>query len=77
MDLVRAIATRDDMAFRLVGEDRGLARMSIAMRSASNTLSDINFKSIEHYAYGGDTALRIAATAHDRAMALTLLTRDA
>jgi ankyrin repeat protein len=77
MDLIRAIAARDEKAFRLVENDPGLARKAVEMGATPNASSDLYFKSIEHYVYGGDTALHVAAAAHDRAMSLKLLSNGA
>jgi len=77
MDLIRAIAARDETAFRLVEEDPGLARMAVDIGGSRAASSDFYFKSIEHYVYGGDTALHMAAAAHDRAMSLHLLAKGA
>ncbi len=77
MDLIRAIAERDEQAFRWVEAHPGLARMAVDIVASRGNSSDTYFESIGHYVYGGDTALHVAAAAHDPAMTLLLLAKGA
>ena len=77
MDLIRAIAARDQNAFRLLEEQPGLARMAVEIAADRRSSSDCYFKEIEHYVYGGDTALHMAAAAHDRDISISLLASGA
>jgi hypothetical protein len=77
MDLIRAIAARDEKAFRLLEEHPGLARLVVEIAATRPSSSDHYFKEIEHYVYGGDTALHMAAAAHDPDMSIKLLAAGA
>jgi ankyrin repeat protein len=77
MDLIRAIAARDGSAYGLLEEHPGLARMAVETAATRHSSSDFYFEEIDHYVYGGDTALHMAAAAHDSDMSIKLLATGA
>ncbi len=78
MTLLRAIVSRDQLeASRLLDAAPGLA-LHVAEIGATRQISTAYyFKEIEHYVYGGDTALHIAAAAYSRQISMKLLARGA
>ena len=65
MTLIRAIASRDmPGALRLLDASPELSQQTVAIGATRQVSSDYYFKEIEHYVYGGDTALHIAAAAY-------------
>jgi Ankyrin repeats (3 copies)/Ankyrin repeat len=65
MALIRAIAARDTPgALRLIEGSPELARQAVVTGASRQVSTDYYFKEIEHYVYGGDTALHIAAAAY-------------
>src|SRR6185503_20621475 len=65
MTLIRAIASRDQQeASRLLEASPALARQGAEIGATRQVSTDYYFKEIEHYVYGGDTALHIAAAAY-------------
>ena len=78
MTLIRAIASRDRQeASRLLDASPGLARQAAEIGATRQVSTAYYFKEIEHYVYGGDTALHIAAAAYAREIARKLLARGA
>jgi len=76
--LFHAIASHDDLDIaRRLDSSRDLAICPIGI-GASRQDADTNFLgTIHHYVYTGDTALHIAAVAHQRELAESLVTRGA
>ena len=76
--LFRAIASRDRVAaMKMIDSSPGLAT-SQRRSGASRQDPDAHFlMPIRHYTYAGDTALHIAAAAHDLAVAESVVARDA
>jgi ankyrin repeat protein len=78
MTLIRAIASRDTLgALRLIEASPELARQDVVVGATRHLATDFYFKEIEHYVYGGDTALHIAAAAYALETAKVLLARGA
>ena len=78
MTLIRAIASRDRQgALRLIEASPGLARQVVVIGATRQVSKDHYFKDIEHYVYGGDTALHMAAAAYSLEIAKELLARGA
>jgi ankyrin repeat protein len=78
MTLIRAIAARDEQkASRLLEASPGLAQQVAEVGATRQVSTEYYFKEIEHYVYGGDTALHIAAAAYARDIAKKLLARGA
>ena len=78
MSLLRAIASRDEpKAFHLLHADPALARQVAEIGASRRVSSDYYLKEIEHYVYGGDTALHIAAAAYARDFSKKLLAEGA
>ena len=78
MTLIRAIASRDEQkASRLLDASPGLARQTAEIGATRQVSTPYYFKEIEHYVYGGDTALHIAAAAYAREFAKKLLAKGA
>lgn len=76
--LIRAIASRDRQgALRLIEASPDLARQVVVIGATRQVSTDYYFKEIEHYVYGGDTALHIAAAAYSLEMSKELLIRGA
>lgn len=76
--LFRAIASRDHLKTEgRVGEDESLATTPIRIGAGRQDPETFFLRSIHHYVYAGDTALHIAAAAHDRALAESLVARGA
>src|SRR6266850_134186 len=76
--LIRAIASLDEQkASRLLDASPGLARQVSKIGATRQVSTTYYFKEIEHYVYGGDTALHIAAAAYARDIAKKLLARGA
>ena len=76
--LFRAVAARDDPEIaRLLDSSPGLAHSPIRV-AASREAADAYFLTpIQHYAYAGDTALHIAAAAHQPVLVASLIAQDA
>ena len=78
MALIRAIASRDTPgALRLLEASPELARQTVVIGATRHVATDYYFKEIEHYVYGGDTALHIAAAAYARDTSKQLLAKGA
>jgi len=78
MALIRAIASRDEQkASRLLDASPGLAQQVAEIGATRQVSTEYYFKEIEHYVYGGDTALHIAAAAYARDISEKLLARGA
>jgi hypothetical protein len=76
--LFRAIASRDDRAIAWqLDSSRDLARWAIRIGASRQDAETYFLTAIGHYVYGGDTALHIAAAAHQREVAQSLVTRGA
>ena len=70
----RAIASRDHLRIeRWVNEAPGVATHSIGIGASRQDPDTYFLHSIHHYAYAGDTALHIAAAAHQRELAGSLV----
>ena len=73
-----AIAARDAAtALRLLAETPGLARQAAVGGATRQEAKAYFFDAIMHYAYGGDTALHMAAAAYATDIARDLLARGA
>ena len=72
--LVRAIAAGDKMAVsKMLAKSPGLAR-ELALVGATRQVSKAHYlHEIEHYVYAGDTALHIAAAAHQEDLVRDLI----
>ena len=78
MDLVRAIAASEAVAVeRMLTTSPALARASIDEGATSSDASTYYLDAINHYVYRGDTALHVAAAAHDPDVARRLVDLDA
>jgi len=78
MALVRAIATRDSKkSQQLLAADPDLARQAVPTGATRQVSREFYFDDIGHYVYAGDTALHVAAAAHDRKTAAVLLAKGA
>jgi ankyrin repeat protein len=76
--LFRAIASGDDVeATRLVGGSSALARTPISRGATRADPDRFYLDEIRHHVYAGDTALHIAAAAHRRDLAATLVATGA
>jgi ankyrin repeat protein len=76
--LLRAIVSRNHaMASGLLAKSPALARLAIAVGATRKAADAYFFKEIAHYAYGGDTALHIAAASYEREIAEELVARGA
>ena len=76
--LFRAIASRDDLEIsRWLDSSRDLARCPIHVGASRQDAKTYVLAAIHHYVYGGDTALHIAAAAHQRELAESLVTTGA
>jgi len=76
--LMKAMATGDgDSALAMLAASPGLAKASLGAGATREAARDHYFKEIEHYAYGGDTALHIAAAAYQLKIAKALVGRGA
>jgi hypothetical protein len=65
MGLLRAIVADDgELAARLVAASPQLATAAVVQGATRQNPKDYYFRAIGHYAYGGDTALHIAAAGH-------------
>jgi len=74
----RAIAARDDLDIaRRLGSSRDLAIRPIQIGATRQDAQTYFLDAIRHYVYAGDTALHIAAAAHQRDCAESLVTRGA
>ncbi len=72
--LVRAIGNRDgSTAVQLLDAEPGLARQVLKVGATRQEASAYFFEAIQHYANAGDTALHVAAAAHDCHLAQRLL----
>lgn len=78
MTLIRAIASHDTPgALRLMEASPELARQAVVIGATRPVSADYYFKEIEHYVYGGDTALHIAAAAYALETSKQLLAKGA
>jgi ankyrin repeat protein len=78
MTLIRAIASLDmPGALRLLEASPELARQAVVIGATRHVSTDYYFKEIEHYVYGGDTALHIAAAAYTLEITKKLLAKRA
>jgi hypothetical protein len=78
MTLIRAIASSDTPgALRLLEASPELARQAVVIGATRHVSTDYYFKEIEHYVYGGDTALQIAAAAYALETSKQLLAKGA
>jgi hypothetical protein len=76
--LFGAIASRDDLEIaRRLDSSRDLASCPIRVGASRQDAETYFLGAIRHYVYGGDTALHIAAAAHQRELAESLVTRGA
>jgi ankyrin repeat protein len=76
--LFRAITSRDRLkAERWVNEEPGLATSSIRIGASRQDPDTYFLHSIHHYVYAGDTALHVAAAAHQRELVGFLLAHGA
>lgn len=76
--LFRAIASRDRAkTSRLLAESPLLARLPLEAGATRARATACFFKEIAHYVYAGDTALHVAAAAHQRDIAEELVSREA
>jgi Ankyrin repeats (3 copies)/Ankyrin repeats (many copies) len=76
--LFGAIASRDDLEIaRRLDSSRDLASSPIHTGATRQDAQTFFLAAIRHYVYAGDTALHIAAAAHQRELAESLVTRGA
>lgn len=76
--MVRAIVSGDERkATRLLDASPGLAQEAVEIGASGLFAVEIYFEEIEHYVYGGDTALHVAAAAYQKRIALALIRKDA
>ena len=76
--LFGAIASCDDVEIaRRLESSRDLASRPIRVGASRQDAETYFLGAIRHYVYGGDTALHIAAAAHQRELAESLVTRGA
>jgi ankyrin repeat protein len=76
--LFRAIASRDELeTARLLDSSPDLASRPIHVGASREDPKTYFLTAIRHYAYGGDTALHIAAAAHRRELVESLVARGA
>jgi hypothetical protein len=76
--LFGAIASRDQVEIaRRLRSSRGLATRPIHIGASRQDADTYFLVAIRHYVYAGDTALHIAAAAHQRALAESLVARGA
>lgn len=78
MTLMRRVAARDLQATgALVAATPGLARAGLALGQGADAPKALFLEEIEHHLYEGDTALHVAAAAHDAVIAERLLAAGA
>jgi Ankyrin repeats (3 copies)/Ankyrin repeats (many copies) len=76
--LFRAIDSGDDLEMaRRLDSSRDLANCAIRIGASRQDAETYFLTEIRHYVYGGDTALHVAAAAHQRELAESLVTRGA
>ena len=76
--LFRAIDSRDDLEIvRRLDSSRDIANRPIRIGASRHDAETYFLAAIRHYVYGGDTALHIAAAAHQRQLAESLVARGA
>ncbi len=76
--LLRAIASRDQKrVLRLLAESPQLARLKIRGGATREDADSYFLKEISHYVYAGDTALHIAAAAHQPVIVEDLISKGA
>jgi hypothetical protein len=76
--LFRAIASRDDPEIaRQLDSSPDLARFAIRIGASRQDAETYFLAAIGHYVYGGDTALHVAAAAHRRGVAASLVAKGA
>lgn len=77
-ELFRAIASRNSQAVSgILAGSPHLARQRSALGASRQTEEDFFFAEINHYAYAGDTALHIAAAAHEPPILASLILHGA
>jgi len=78
MSLVRAIAAGDvSLATRLLAASPSLANAHVELGASLQVPTDYYFNEIEHYVYGGDTALHVAAASYQPDVARALVAAGA
>jgi hypothetical protein len=78
MTLIRAmVATDQAVAFRLVAANPALARAHFELGATRRTAKTYYMDEIGHYIYAGDTALHVAAAAHQQEIVQKLLAAGA
>lgn len=77
MEFIRAIAAGDASAPGQLERHPGLAQMVLEIGAGTGSPQDFFLKDIQHHVYRGDTALHVAAAAHDRELAVKLLAAGA
>ncbi|MFL6241598.1 MAG: ankyrin repeat domain-containing protein [Acidimicrobiia bacterium] len=78
LELFRAIASRDRTEItRRLDSAAGLASRPIRIGASRQAADTYFLAAIRHYVYAGDTALHIAAAAHQRELAESLVTKGA
>jgi ankyrin repeat protein len=76
--LFTAIAAREEAAFtRILGQTPGLATRPLRTGARRQDSRPYFLIPIRHYVYAGDTALHVAAAAHTRGLAESLIARGA
>jgi ankyrin repeat protein len=76
--LFAAIASRDDVAItRMLDQTPGLATHPLQVGANRQNPGPYFLMPIHHYVYTGDTALHVAAAAHDRGLAEALVAQGA
>ncbi len=77
MEFMRAIAARDGTALAQLEQHPNLARMVVEIGAEPRSARDFFLTDIQHHVYRGDTALHVAAAAHDRELSIRLLAAGA
>lgn len=76
--LIRSIAARDRKEVsRLLATAPELAARVLTVGASRQAASDYYFEEIPHYAYAGDTALHMAAAAHELSLVRDLVSKGA
>jgi len=77
-ELFSAIASRDHVAVtRTLDQTPGLVTAALRIGASRQNPRPYFLSPIRHYVYSGDTALHVAAAAHDRVLAESLVARGA
>ena len=78
VDLFASIASRDQIgAERMLDQIPGLASGALRIGATRQVARAYFLTAIHHHVYGGDTALHVAAAAHHRGLARSLIGRGA